>query len=266
MKTYSDMVKYKKLRGREPLSFSNHIRRKKKSSMAEYILRHGISVAKDFTPETFGRLTTQGPRFLVPVGSQGRYAAKQVCKCSCSEDALLVVFTDCLRSGNTSSCGCFQIQQTKKAKTSHGRSCSGVYRILHGIYERTSNPNNPNYPNYGGRGISMCSRWREPNGQGFLNFRTDMGERPSLKHTIERKNNNGNYEPNNCRWATRTEQARNKRNSRNLEAFGKTQSVHLWAEEVGVGARTICSRIRIGWTVEKALTTPVRKLERKKQQ
>jgi hypothetical protein len=106
-----------------------------------------------------------------------------------------------------------------------------------------------NYPMYGGRGIKVCERWQNS----FEAFLADMGERPSPKHTIERKDNNGDYTPSNCRWATICEQARNRRNNRLGTLNGKTQSIAAWAEERGANLQRVYSRLSRGWTLEQAI-------------
>jgi hypothetical protein len=121
---------------------------------------------------------------------------------------------------------------------------------------RCLNANSTGHDNYGGRGIIICDRWLDPE-NGFADFLIDMGPRPSLEHEIERKNNDGNYCPENCKWATRTEQGRNKRNNVMLTYNGKTQCVTAWAEELGMNPGSLYTRLRNGMTTEAALTTPI---------
>lgn len=106
------------------------------------------------------------------------------------------------------------------------------------------------YRDYGARGITVCKRWHD-----FVNFLADMGEVPNGLE-LDRKDNNGNYEPTNCRWATINQQARNKRYSNRLTYNGETKSIWDWADEFGLKGKTLDNRIRRGWTVGKALTTP----------
>lgn len=118
---------------------------------------------------------------------------------------------------------------------------------------RCYDPKNSHYAQYGGRGITVCDRWRGS----FEAFLADMGPRPSLAHTVDREDTNGNYTPQNCRWATATEQGRNRRDNHLLAAFGKTQCIAAWAEELGIPPRTIRDRIgKLGWSVEQALSVP----------
>ena len=127
------------------------------------------------------------------------------------------------------------------------------------MIERCSNPNNKNYVNYGGRGIQVCARWMVgEDGRGGLDcFLEDMGPKPSAAHTIERHYNDGDYEPNNCSWANRTIQNRNKRSNVNLTYRGRTQNRAAWAKQFGLKYFTLVRRLKLGWSVERALTEPV---------
>jgi hypothetical protein len=109
------------------------------------------------------------------------------------------------------------------------------------------------YKNYGGRGIRVCDRWKD-----FANFVADIGYRPSQKHSLDRLNNGGNYEPGNCRWATKMEQEHNKRTSRMLTAFGETKCSVLWERDPRcvVTRKGMLKRIERGWPLERAMTTP----------
>jgi hypothetical protein len=116
--------------------------------------------------------------------------------------------------------------------------------------ERCNNPNHAHYDKYGGRGIRICERWDT-----FANFVADVGERPSRAHTLDRfPNPDGHYEPSNVRWATKTEQSRNRSNARLLTHNGRTQSIAAWADEVGVRSATIRTRLDLlGWDIPRAL-------------
>lgn len=210
--------------------------------MSEYIVIHGIRIAKDFTPETFGRLTTIGPKFLLPFGNRGRRQAFQVCKCSCG--TIIVLQHGLLKRSSTRSCGCLQKELASIRRKTHGLSRSPEYRTWVNINYRCYNSNYTSYKNYGGRGIAVCDRWREPDDKGFLNFLADMGKRPSKQHSIERENNNGNYEPGNCRWATRHEQNRNQRSNVNLTYNGKTQCIADWEKEFSLGRAVLRNRLK----------------------
>jgi hypothetical protein len=122
--------------------------------------------------------------------------------------------------------------------------------------KRCLNPRHPSYSGYGDRSIRVCKRWRDS----FGAFLADMGPRPSPKHSLDRfPDKDGNYEPGNCRWATWKEQGLNKRTNRYLELAGERLTLTEWAERTGVSVVTILQRLYRGWTVKKALTTPVRR-------
>lgn len=139
----------------------------------------------------------------------------------------------------------------------HGHARAGkwsrVYRVWNGMMNRCNNPNNRSYDRYGGRGIKVCERWHR-----FEDFLADMGEPPTGDHQLERTDNAGNYEPANCRWATRQEQARNRRSSHLIEFRGETKTLAEWCQILGLRHTTVLMRLRNGWSAEKALTTPAR--------
>ncbi len=141
-------------------------------------------------------------------------------------------------------------------KVEHGHARVGRVSPTHLTWQkmmsRCNDPNNNRYQNYGGRGIKVCDRWYI-----FRHFLADMGERPSRDHSIHRKDNNGDYEPGNCKWARWKEQARNRRSSRLLDFNGKTATVAEWSEITGIQSSTIRRRIdNFGWPARKALTCP----------
>src|SRR6185369_8477317 len=118
--------------------------------------------------------------------------------------------------------------------------------------DRCENPNNPSYKRYGARGISVCRAWRTS----FLAFLADMGRKPSPRHSVERDDGDGNYEPGNCRWATPKEQARNRRDNVVLAHKGRVACVGEWAEITGLPSHVIRNRLRDGWETTRILTTP----------
>lgn len=135
----------------------------------------------------------------------------------------------------------------------NGYSKTLIYKAWWTMRERCSSPTSQKWHLYGARGIRVCERWRK-----FVNFLADMGERPSPMHTIDRIDPNGNYEPSNCRWATQTEQQRNRRNNFIVEFNGERMCIAEWAERTGIKQGTLGYRIRSGWSIERALTEPVR--------
>lgn len=141
----------------------------------------------------------------------------------------------------------------RAARTTHGLKHTTEYRIWDNLKTRCLNQNNVAYPRYGGRGIHVCDAWR----YSFRTFLDDMGHRPSTAHTLERRDNDGHYEPGNCVWATRSEQARNRRSSRFLEFRGERLTVAAWADRVGLVQAVLLDRLKDGWSIERTLTTPL---------
>lgn len=179
-------------------------------------------------------------------------------KCQCDCGTVRRVNEDNLTQGITTSCGCLRVERTVVTKTKHGHA-GGVhqkstkeYLTWSGMRRRCTCKTSQDYDRYGGRGISVCDRWLNS----FQNFFDDMGFAPSPKHSIDRINNDGNYEPGNCRWATPKEQGRNTRKNRFITFNGKTQTVSAWEEDTGIKGSLIVTRIdALQWSVEKALTT-----------
>lgn len=126
-----------------------------------------------------------------------------------------------------------------------------LYTVYNNMIGRCLNPKDEKYPTYGARGITVCGRWLGEDG--YSNFEKDMGPRPSPSHSIDRKKNDGNYEPGNCHWATRREQQRNRKANRNIAINGRTQCVSAWAEEAGLKVTTLQRRVAYGWTGERLL-------------
>lgn len=141
------------------------------------------------------------------------------------------------------------------AKIKHGMVGTSEYNCWKSIKRRCTKPNATDYHHYGGRGIKMCDRWLNS----FDDFLADMGRKPTPKHSIERINNDGNYEPSNCRWATQREQVSNSRHCNKLTHDGKTMTIAQWSQETGIPAPTISSRIHLmKWSVADALATKSR--------
>lgn len=141
----------------------------------------------------------------------------------------------------------------KRGNLQHGHTRTGwqspTYQVWAGMVKRCSNPRLQAFKYYGGRGIRVCDRWLT-----FTNFLTDMGERPPDK-TLDRIDNDGNYEPGNCRWATRAQQRRNSRYTRMITFRGETLCIADWADRIGVPRSTLWMRLSYGWSVEAAVTT-----------
>ena len=194
----------------------------------------------------FGRLKVIGPA-LPWISKNGRSEPRSLCVCDCGN--MTVVRNGDLRSGNTKSCGCYRVSLCVETHFSHGHAFSTgeskTHKAWQHMRERCSNPNNGSWKDYGGRGIKVCDRW-----QSFVNFVDDMGECPSNR-MLERDDNDGNYEPGNCRWATRTEQNRNKRNNRLFTVDGITSCLAETCERTGISINTVKSRLRSGWPTDR---------------
>jgi hypothetical protein len=143
------------------------------------------------------------------------------------------------------------------SSVSYSRKHHPLYGTWRTMRQRCLNPNCKDYHRYGGRGITVCKRWLGTSG--FDRFIADMGPRPSKEYSIERCNNNRGYTPLNCKWATRSEQHRNTRQTRNLTFNGKTQCVQAWAEELDIKRHVIVNRLKMGWDVVRILTQPIHK-------
>lgn len=191
----------------------------------------------------FGRLTVLREDPVRP--SPGK--VHWICRCDCGSETSPLVSD--LRSGNTRSCG----RCVHPTQTTHGLShrCS-EYTTWASMLDRCRNPASTYYSRYGGRGITVCGQW-----QRFENFYADMGDRPSPDHSLDRIDNDGPYSPENCRWATRSEQGQNKCNNRWITYNGRTMRIAEWAEVTGIPVRAIKVRLGVhGWSLERALTQP----------
>ena len=178
-----------------------------------------------------------------------------LCECGTARN----VMDSSLKCGISQSCGCLTLQSV----TTHGGASSGKspeYIAWLKMKNRCYDPKCPNFNNYGGRGIRVGDRWLNS----FEHFLEDMGRKPSPKHSLDRTDVNGNYEPGNCRWATSVEQSRNRRNNRILEFMGEALPMASWAERLGFPGYVIRLRIKYGWSIERALTTPLRRWPSKK--
>jgi len=200
---------------------------------------------KDLTGQRFSRL-----KVLKVVGNNkdkgGFYY--YLCKCDCGNKK--EVRGTSLRSGVVKSCGCLGKEMLEKGRQgTHKMSESVEYRTWLHLKDRCLNKNDKRYKNYGGRGIKVCKRWRDS----FENFYKDMGKRPKGL-TIDRVNNDGNYELSNCRWITKKEQSRNTTKNIRITYKGKTMCMVEWAEKLNINYKCLWARLNKGWSVEKAFT------------
>jgi len=178
---------------------------------------------------------------------------RYLCRCDCGKE--IPVTSPNIKYGRSKSCGCLKTEITTKRMTKHGQSKAKTaeYYTWKSMIARTTNPDDKNYC---GRGITVCERWQGENG--FANFFADMGHRPSQRHSIDRKDNDGNYEPDNCRWATRIEQSNNRRNNIIITWNDKTLSLAEWATLLGVPYGRLKSRVKMGWSHDQILSRPPR--------
>lgn len=197
---------------------------------------------------TFNRLTAIG---FVDVNKFR--SARWLWRCTCG--ALRIIVASNVKGGHAKSCGCLERETTTAARRArritHGGRTRPEYRVWNAMRGRCENPTDHAYRHYGGRGILVCERWRK-----FANFFADMGERPSGM-TLERIDNDKGYSPDNCKWATRIEQANNTRRNRMLTLNGQTMNVSDWARHLGIPYGRLNTRLNeLGWSEERALTTP----------
>jgi len=173
------------------------------------------------------------------------------CVCDCGNKSF--VSGDKLKSGNTQSCGClFAEKRAAGSYRSHGKTGSRVYRIWVNMISRCTRPSTSCWHNYGGRGITVCDRWRNS----FEAFLEDMGEPPTGKHSIDRIDNDGNYEPSNCRWVTKNEQSFNTRRTKIVVIAGTPYTLLELSALHGVSPKLIRTRIYQGWPPEIAAKLP----------
>ena len=202
------------------------------------------------TGQVIGKLTVLN---RVPAPKQARW----LCRCQCNTETIVSGYE--LRKGLVISCGCAKAERASKLNLSHGKTNSKEFRIWTNMKNRCYFKKRSDYMRYGGRGITVCDKWRNS----FEAFYADMGNCPE-GYSIDRIDSNGNYEPNNCRWASTKEQQNNRRSCIYIEHDGKRQSLTQWCEELNLPYTTIRARINDrGWEPIKALTTPVRKISLK---
>lgn len=206
-------------------------------------VKMGEEVIIDLIGKEFGRLV------VVKRMDNDKWGnLRWLCKCNCGKEKN--IHGSNLKSGDTKSCGCLYKEKVIK----HGYSKTKTYKSWQCMIERCTNPKRKAYQDYGGRGIMVCTRWLK-----FENFLEDMGKRPE-GCSIDRINNYKGYKKSNCKWSTRKEQQRNMRNNLYFTYKNKTQLLIEWAEEFNINYRTLYKRIfSYGWSIKKALTTPVRK-------
>jgi len=212
-----------------------------------------MSSVRDLKGQRFGRLVV-----LYETGERKCGQVVWHCRCDCGSE--VDIRGGDLASGHTTSCGCYQRERTAEVHTTHGmarqREQHPVYWIWSAMLQRCENQDHKYYKDYGGRGITVCDEWHDS--QAFIDWALANNWRKGL--TLDRIDNNGNYEPDNCRWTTRKEQARNRRSNRLITFNDKTQTMAEWAEELNIPYHALKHRIgRYHWSIERALTEPARR-------
>jgi hypothetical protein len=191
---------------------------------------------QDLTGQKFGRLTV--------ISFSHKTAGKNSCwHCLCDCGGKAIVRTGSLKDGKSKSCGCIREDVSRARENRQVLHGSSAYDIWLNMKARCYNKNANNYKYYGGRGITICNRWLNS----FDFFIADMGVRPSTNHSIDRINNGGNYEPDNCRWAAKKEQMRNRRSNVWINVEGAVKTIAEWSEITNQKYITVLSRLRRGW-------------------
>ncbi len=204
---------------------------------------------KDLTGESYGRLVVLRLEELIsnPGGSTDRTWR---CRCACGGET--VVRSASLKSGGTTSCGCTRYEKQRALLTKHGNYWHPLYQTWAGMLRRCLDQDLPAWPNYGGRGIKVCDRWLGE--QGFLRFVADMGDRPNRRYSLDRRDNHGDYTPDNCRWATTQQQGRNRRTNITVTISGETLCLKGWCERLGIPYGRVHQRVhKLGWEPRRAL-------------
>ena len=214
---------------------------------------------RDLTGQKFGRLVVMGM-------SNKRGDNNRVywdCLCECGNIIKSLSFN--LKNGGVRSCGCLRREKVGKINLVHGfgrRKSKFIseYHIYKSMIFRCLNSNNSAFFNYGGRGIQVCQRWLNS----FEDFLEDMGPRPGPEYSIDRIDNNGDYCPENCRWATKIEQANNTRVNVRKVFNNEEMTITQWGRKLNIRVKVLESRFKMGWSIERAFTTPVRKMRKNK--
>lgn len=182
---------------------------------------------------------------------QGYGTRRFRCQCDCGN--ISTVRLTHLRQGVSKSCGCLAKELSTERATKHGYSFNPLTKVWRDMKRRCFNPKHKRYKDWGGRGITVCKDWRDL--ETFIKWAENNGYKPGL--LLDRKDNDGNYEPSNCRWTTMKEQANNRRNNKLITYKGVTMTQAQWAEFIGIEPMTLSCRLKRGWPIDKALETPL---------
>ena len=204
-------------------------------------------MVKDIIGKRFGRLVVESFAGMSEFGK-----SRWLCRCDCGK--VIIRKKERLSSGDTKSCGCLRSDLRALNNLTHGDAGqkSPEYIAWQHMKSRCFNVSDKKHVRYGGRGITICERWMS-----FENFLADMGRKPTPKHSIDRINNDGNYEPSNCRWATSKEQSVNTARNHFIKHDGKTLTISQWADILGISQNVITKRLSRGWSDEKSICQPL---------
>lgn len=202
------------------------------------------SILIDLTGKRFGRLLVVARAENVLPNEKRPVIVQWVAKCDCGKTS--VVRGNSLKIGRTKSCGCLLLETSKMKATKHGLRSSAEYSAYQGMFQRCYGKRD--FEKYGSRGIVVCQSWHRDNENGFMNFISDMGMRPTKNHSIDRIDNNGNYEPSNCRWALPIVQNTNQRSNIWVEYNGQRMVRKHFAAMLGVDQTTIRHHLKSGKT------------------
>lgn len=216
--------------------------------------------------QQFGRLT------VVSAAGYAKKVPLWLCQCSCGN--MKVARDGNLKYGGTQSCGCLHKERASAAKRTHGYTVGATsggkrrpeYRVWVTMIRRCTAPNGDSFRYYGAKGVQVCDRWKSgENGLGgFECFIADMGDRPSSKHSIDRIKTGGNYEPGNCRWATAREQIQTRSIAKWIDWKGEHIPLTVACEREGIPYANVRQRLFQEWTLDRALTTPLRRMPKRK--
>ena len=207
---------------------------------------------KDLTGQKINKLT-----IIKRVANSKWNETRWLCNCECGNQTILTYGK--IAYGRTKSCGCYLKEATSNLNKKHGLRNHRLYNILANMKQRCYNENSKAYKNYGGRGIKICDEWlaKEDGFMNFYNWAINNGYNGDL--SIDRIDNDGNYEPQNCRWVNNSIQSNNRRNNHKLTFNGDTLNISEWAEKYNLTISAIIHRLDRGWSIEKTLTTPLKK-------
>lgn len=203
--------------------------------------------AKDMKGQKIGRLLV-----LEMAENTKDNKARWLCKCDCGK---LVVIPRASFTKNVKSCGCYVSDLAREQHTTHGMKGTRIYRIWTGMKDRCLNSKSKYWERYGGRGIKVYEEWKKF--ENFYSWAMENGYSEDL--TLDRIDNDGNYEPNNCRWATYQEQENNRSNNKIIEYNGETMTVSQLANKYGIKPKILHSRLYKGWDIDRALTQKIRR-------